>query len=53
MLEAKLKQKGIHFDICDSVEEMEKRGYTTVPMLVSDNNKEMNFSEAVQWLNSF
>ena len=51
VLEAKLKQKGIQYEICDTVEEMEKLGFTSVPMLVTDNGVTYDFSSAVQWIN--
>lgn len=53
VIERKLNEKGVQFEICDSKEEFERLGYTDLPMLVSDNNIEMDFSKALMWLHSF
>lgn len=50
ILAAKLDQKGIKYEVNDSIEEMESLGFSTVPMLKVDD-KIYNFSEAVKYIN--
>lgn len=50
VLEAKLKQKGVEFAICDSIEEMTTMGIVSVPML-KINNALVDFAEAVALVN--
>lgn len=49
VLETKLKQKGIEFEIVDDLDVMNKKGFMEVPKLVIDD-KVMNFAEAMEWL---
>lgn len=51
VLETKLNQKGIEFKIVENIEEMEKLGIQSVPMLKIDDNI-MNFTEAITWINN-
>lgn len=51
VLETKLNQKGIEFKIVENIEEMEKLGIQSVPMLKIDDNI-MNFTEAIVWINN-
>lgn len=51
VLETKLNQKGIKFKIVENIEEMEKLGIQSVPMLKIDDNI-MNFTEAIAWINN-
>jgi glutaredoxin len=51
VLETKLSQKGIEFKIVENIEEMEKLGIQSVPMLKIDDNI-MNFTEAIAWINN-
>ena len=51
VLETKLNQKGIEFKIVENIEEMEKLGIQSVPMLKIDDNI-MNFTEAIAWINN-
>lgn len=51
VLKKKLEEKGIEYQVCDSVEEMSKMGFTHVPMLSVDGEV-MNFSAANVWVNN-
>ena len=50
ILEKKLNEKEIPFEVCDSVDEMTSLGFTTVPVLEVDGTR-MDFMQAVQWIN--
>lgn len=49
-LTAKLDQKGIKYEVNDSIEEMDSLGFSMAPMLKVDD-KIYNFSEAVKYVN--
>lgn len=49
VLEKKLDEAGITYEVFDDVDEMIKMGITTVPMLKVDDTM-MNFKEAVKWI---
>ena len=51
VLKAKLKQKNIDYVENNNVDEMQKMGITTVPMLMI-NSDLLNFVEAVEYINS-
>lgn len=51
VLKKKLELAGIEFELCDDLEEIEKRGYLVVPILEIDG-KAYGFSEAIEWINS-
>lgn len=50
VLETKLNQKNVDYTICDSVEEMFKKGISTVPCLDVEGET-LDFSAAVKWVN--
>lgn len=50
VLEARLRAKGIDFIHNDNVDEMMKKGFTSVPMLEVNGNV-LSFKEALQWVN--
>lgn len=50
VLEARLRSKGIDFIHNDNVDEMMKKGFTSVPMLEVNGNV-LSFKEALQWVN--
>lgn len=50
VLAQKLTEKGVDFEICEDVDEMIRRDFTSAPMLEVDGNI-MNFMEAINWLN--
>lgn len=50
VLEAKLKAKGINFEINDNVDEMAKLGLMTAPVL-SIGGKLFDFKNAIDWVN--
>lgn len=50
VLEKKLKSKNIDFEICDDVDLMLSKKIQQAPYLEIDN-KLMNFSEAIKWIN--
>lgn len=51
ILRSKLDSKNISYIIESDVEKMLSLGMTTMPML-SVNNKLMNFTDAVKWINN-
>lgn len=51
VLKAKLKQKNVDYVENNNVDEMQKMGITTVPMLMI-NADLLNFTEAVEYINS-
>lgn len=51
VLEKKLAQKGIEFEIVDDKKEIMKMGYLTAPLL-KVNGDVMDFKKAVDWVNS-
>jgi glutaredoxin len=50
VLEQKLRDKGIEFEVENDIEVMIDKGYTMAPVLVVDG-KEYEFGEAVKWVN--
>ena len=51
VLETKLKQKNVEYAECNDVEEMEKKGISSVPCLGVDGEL-MDFGNAVKWVNA-
>lgn len=51
VLEKKLNEKGISYDVCDSVSVMEEMGITSLPVLDVDGTP-LDFMSAVQWVNN-
>jgi predicted DsbA family dithiol-disulfide isomerase len=51
ILEKKLNDKQIKFDVCNDTEKMREIGITSVPTLSVDDNK-LNYYDAVKHLNS-
>ena len=52
VLEHRLKDACLEFEICRDMELMHKKGFVSAPML-EVNESTMNFVDAIQWLNSF
>lgn len=50
VLEKKLQNAGIKYDVCDDVDFMRSRGWSSAPML-EVNDKVMDFRAAVDWIN--
>ena len=50
VLETKLKNKNIEFEICNNVDLMLSKGIQQVPYLEVDNEL-MDFSKAIKWVN--
>lgn len=50
VLEAKLKAIGVKYTVCNDVEEMERLGFSTVPVLSVDG-KNYEFLEALKYIN--
>ena len=50
-LEMKLNQAGISYIKCDDVDEMEKLGFQSVPVLFAKGTY-MNFSQAMNFINA-
>ena len=49
VLEAKLKQNNVAYEINNDVKLMESKGFTTAPKLEVDDNI-MDFKQAVEWI---
>ena len=49
VLEKKLKEKNIQFNIVSDEDAIIKKGFMTVPMLEANDNI-MNFQEAMRWI---
>ena len=52
VLEKKLTQKGIQFGVVEDVIEMEMLGIHFAPALRIDDGPIMNFTKAIEWVNS-
>ena len=50
VLEQKLTQKGVQFELCTDIDTMEKKGFMMAPMLEIDGEI-MDFGAAVKWIN--
>ena len=50
VLEKKLKEKDIQFEIVEDMDIMEQKGFMSAPMLEVDGEI-MDFSNAVKWIN--
>lgn len=50
VLEKKLEEKNIKFEICDNVDIMLEKGMMQTPYLEIDN-KLLDFSKAIKWIN--
>lgn len=50
VLETKLTQKNIEFNIITDIEKMESLGIQSVPIL-EVNDKLLNFTDAIAWVN--
>jgi hypothetical protein len=51
VLATKLQQKNVEYQEITNIEEMEKLGIMSVPVLMVDNQL-MNFTEAISWVNN-
>lgn len=49
MLTKKLNEKNISFEVCDDVQTMQSKGFTSMPVLEVEGNH-LNFTEAIKWL---
>lgn len=50
VLESKLNTKGVVYDIVSDIEEIEKTGFTEIPLL-KHGDSIMDFRTAVNWVN--
>lgn len=50
ILEKKLEQAGVKYEVCRDRDEMERKGFDFMPVLEVDGQV-MNFGEAVKWVN--
>lgn len=53
VLEMKLKQKGIEFEICYDIQELVDMGIKRAPVLKIDDEKYLGFSDAVKFVNEW
>jgi len=51
VLEKKMKNKGLNFEVCRDREEMAKLKIMSAPQLQVDGGPLMNFTEANKWVN--
>lgn len=52
ILEKKLQQKNVSYEIVEDVKIMRKMGMLSAPNLVIDDGAPLNFKQAVEWVNS-
>ena len=52
VLERKMQIKKIPFEVCDNMEEMQKLGIQSAPIL-SINGELLTFANAMRWVNSY
>lgn len=50
VLKMRLTQKGIQYEVCDDIDEMERLGIKSIPVLSVDGRL-MNFPEAFKYVN--
>lgn len=50
ILETKMSQKNINYEVNNDVDLMQEKGFTTLPMLDVDGEM-MDFGSAVKWVN--
>lgn len=51
VLEMKLKQKNIEYNVCTDLNEMLSHGIKAAPALELEDNRILNFGDAVRWVN--
>lgn len=51
ILEQKLDNANIEYNICNDINKMEEKGFMSLPML-EVNDEIMGFGEAVKWINN-
>ena len=49
ILKAKLDEKNIEYEVFDNIDEMIKKGFTSMPMLEIDSEVK-NFLESINWI---
>lgn len=52
VIEKKLIQKGLNFEVVDDINLMREMGIQSTPMLQIDDQPLMKFEEANKWINS-
>lgn len=52
VIEKKLTQKGLNFEVVDDINLMREMGIQSTPMLQIDDQPLMKFEEANKWINS-
>ena len=52
VLETKLKQKNIDYEICTDIEKMKSLKIMSAPILEMDDGNRLNFTDAVKWVNA-
>lgn len=52
ILETKLKQKNIDYEICTDIERMKSLKIMSAPILEMDDGNRLNFADAVKWVNA-
>lgn len=50
ILEKKLDEKNIKFEICEDIETMQNKGISSVPV-IEVNNEKMSYYDAVKYVN--
>ena len=52
VLETKLKQKTVNFEVCTDMDEMLSQGIKSAPALRLEDDSILNFADAVKWVNN-
>ena len=50
MLEKKMQQMGIEYTESENLDELVRAGYSSAPMIKTDDGKYLNFKEAWNWV---
>ena len=53
ILESKLNDKGIKYDICEDKEIMKSKGFRSVPVLELDDGTTLTYGKAVKYVNHY
>lgn len=53
ILESKLNDKGIKYDVCEDKEIMKSKGFRSVPVLELDDGTILTYGKAVKYVNNW
>ena len=53
ILQKKLDNAGLQYEICEDTQKMLDLGFTSMPMLEIDNCNTLSFKQACDWINDY